>query len=118
MACEKVRIRGADFRFAHLVGGGAAPVRANRRAYTVNCCHVLARRVLAASVTMVLTAGMIVLADSDQATAALSRTHRWMGVVVVAEALWALSFTIWPRPAKAADVSRGTAAERALASKS
>lgn len=84
----------------------------------MNCWRDLVRRVLAAAVITVPTAGMIVLADSDQATAALSRTHRWMGVVVVAEALWALRFTIWPRPAKAADVSRGTVTEDALASKS
>ncbi|HIW28816.1 MAG TPA: hypothetical protein H9987_02225 [Candidatus Luteococcus avicola] len=118
VAHGKVLIRWADVRFAHLVGGGAAPVRATGRAHTLDCWRDLARTVLAAAVTMVLTAGMIVLADSDQATAALSRTHRWMAVVVVAEALWALSFTIWPRPATATDVSRGTVAEDALASKS
>lgn len=34
VACEKVRIRGADFRFAHLVSGGAArfaPIGAHTR---------------------------------------------------------------------------------------
>jgi len=78
VAYGKVLIRWADVRFAHLVGGGAAPVRATGRAYTLNCWRDLARTVLAAAVTMVLTAGMMVLADSDQATAALARTHRWM----------------------------------------
>lgn len=89
----------ADVRFAHQFAGGAAPVKVIGWEYTRRCWADLLRTLGA-----VLIAGGILAAISwwvgDPArTGAFNDWIRIFGIVLAAEFLWSLSYTVWPRKA-------------------
>lgn len=101
-----VLVNWADTRFAHRFAGGPVPVRPTGRVYTRNCWRDVRRTALAAVITSLLTAAMIRLAGTEQATSVLGSNYRWMVLILGLDTLWAVSYTIWPRkaePSAAAD---------------
>jgi hypothetical protein len=87
----------ADVRFAYRFAGGPAPVKVTGRDYTRRCWANFLRTLGA-----VLIAGGILLAISLWVgdPARTSAFHDWIRVLVIivaAEFLWSLSYTVWPR---------------------
>ncbi|GAA3951592.1 hypothetical protein [Gordonia caeni] len=96
----------ADVRFAHRFAGGPAPVKLYGSRYTVACWADVARTGLAA----VIGGGVIWLltAVATGPTQALEATRSVVGIVFVLDLLWAVGYTLWPRPAPADASAHGT----------
>ncbi|GAA3032424.1 hypothetical protein [Microbacterium dextranolyticum] len=87
----------ADVRFAHRFAGGPAPVRLAGVSYTVACWKDVARTGLMVVIAGGLTWGLIVVANDPVSTAELLVNARILGVILVVDVVWALSYTIWPK---------------------
>ncbi|MEC5181581.1 hypothetical protein [Arthrobacter sp. CG_A4] len=87
----------ADIRFAHKFAAGPAPVKKYGRAYAGECWKDVARTTLA----VVIAAGILwlitSLVDDVSRTSALSGLYGILGLIVAAELLWALGYTLWPK---------------------
>lgn len=94
-------IKWADVRFAHRFDGGPAPEKLAGAAYTKRCWGTVGQTGLAAAIACATTVGLTTVTEPGVDTAALSRTYQWMAIAFVAEVIWAVSYTIWPRPSAA-----------------
>lgn len=90
-------IRWADVRFAHRFAGGPAPLRLAGREYTKACWRDLLRTILGAAVAAAVIGLLALVAGDVQRSAALTSFLPILGIVVAADLLWAVSYTIWPR---------------------
>ncbi|GII98916.1 hypothetical protein CLV28_2703 [Sediminihabitans luteus] len=95
-------IRWADVRFAHRFDGGPAPVRLDGRAYAVKCWTDVLRTMLAAAVAAAIVGAMTAWVRDAERTEALQSAVSLALVVLVIDVLWAISYTVWPRRARAA----------------
>ena len=97
-------IRWADVRFAHRFAGGPAPVPLYGWAYAKGCwvglLHTIAATAIAAGTLWLLT----VLAQPGVDLSGLTSAYRILGIILLADTIWALGYTIWPKrePAPAA----------------
>lgn len=94
-------IHWADVRFAHRFAAGPAPQRLHGAAYTRHCWDDVVRTGIAAVIAGGLTAGLVRWVGDPGRTGALSENYTWLGLVLVVELLWALSYTWWPKKARA-----------------
>lgn len=91
-------IRWADLRFAHRFAGGPAPVKLTGAAYARACWRDVLRTLLGAAVAAAVIGLLVVIAGDPERSAAVTTFLPILGIVVVADLLWAVSYTIWPRP--------------------
>jgi len=89
----------ADARFAHRFAGGPTPQRLAGSAYTLKCWMDVLRTLAMAAIAGAILGGLILLVGDPQRTAALEGFFRILGIIFVADLLWAVSYTIWPRKA-------------------
>ncbi|MEP7762343.1 hypothetical protein [Sanguibacter sp. 25GB23B1] len=91
----------ADRRFAHRFADGPAPVRLDGWPYARACWADVARTLLAAGIAAAILWTLVWWVDEPARTAALDQWFAILGIVVAIDLLWAVSYTIWPRAAKA-----------------
>ncbi len=92
----------ADVRFAHWFNRGSAPVKKYGKAYAVECWKDVLRTTaaiaLAAGILWILTT----MVEDPTSMDALLSTFKLLGLWFAIDALWAISYTVWPkRPIRA-----------------
>ena len=93
-------VRWADITFSHRFAHGPALARLSGTDYTVACWKDVARTLLASVISTLVLFGLIWLVGNPAKTIAL---EQWYGILMVIfgiEVVWAVSYTIWPRPLK------------------
>ena len=93
-------VRWADITFSHRFAHGPALARLSGTDYTVACWKDVARTLLATVISTLVIFGLIWLVGNPAKTTAL---EQWYGILMVIfgiEVVWAVSYTIWPRPLK------------------
>ena len=93
-------VRWADMRFSHRFAGGPAPTRLSGTDYTVACWKDVARTLLAAAISALVLFGLTWLVGNTTQTAALEYWYPILITICGIEAIWAVSYTIWPRALK------------------
>ena len=93
-------VRWADIRFSHRFADGPAPTRLSGTDYTVACWKDVARTLLAAALSALVLFGLIWLVGNATQTAALEHWYPILITICGIEAIWAVSYTIWPRALK------------------
>ncbi|MEZ5210291.1 hypothetical protein [Gordonia sp. (in: high G+C Gram-positive bacteria)] len=88
-------IQWADVRFTHRFDGGPPPVKLYGTAYATACWKDVGRTAIAAALGSGILWLLTVVATGP--TQALESTYRIFGIVLVIDALWAASYTMWPR---------------------
>lgn len=101
----------ADVRFAHRFADGPAPVKPTGRAYARACWGDVGRTVLAASIAASVLGLIVLVAGWSDRTRALGDTLPLLGLVVALDLLWAIGYTVWPKP----DAAPPTTADRSRA---
>ncbi|WP_226655328.1 hypothetical protein [Leifsonia sp. LS1] len=92
-------IRWADIRFAHRFADGPAPIRRTGADYTRACWRDVLRTLLGAAIAAGVIGLLILVAGDPERSQAVAAFLPILCVVVGIDALWAVSYTIWPRPA-------------------
>lgn len=87
----------ADAKFATRFRGAAPRPRLTGLAYTIACWKDVARTLLAAGIAAAILYGLIVLVDDPARTAELAGFFPILGLVVVIDIIWALTYTLWPK---------------------
>ena len=93
-------VRWADIRFSHRFANGPAPQHLSGTDYTAACWKDVARTLLAAMISAIILFGLIWLVGNTAQTAALGHWYQILIAVCGIEVIWAVSYTIWPRPLK------------------
>ncbi|HET7740292.1 MAG TPA: alpha/beta hydrolase [Mycobacterium sp.] len=92
----------ADSHFAYRFGGSVRPTAPSGRDYARQCWGDVVRTLLGASIAGGLLLGMIAWIGSPQRSVGLDALFPVLGLLVVIDFLWAVSYTLWPRkPPKA-----------------
>ncbi|TFD54052.1 hypothetical protein E3T55_05065 [Cryobacterium frigoriphilum] len=91
-------IRWADIRFAHRFADGPAPMRLVGADHTRARWTDVARTLLAAAISALVLSGLTWLVGNAAQTAALEGVNRILLVICGLEFIWAVGYTIWPRP--------------------
>lgn len=89
----------ADLHFAHRFADGPAPVKLYGAAYTKACWNDVVRTGLAAAIGSAILWLLGLVATGP--TEALTNTYSTFAMIVAITALWAASYTVWPRTAPA-----------------
>ncbi|MDQ1176374.1 hypothetical protein QE416_001110 [Microbacterium sp. SORGH_AS 421] len=79
------------------------PAPLSGAAYAVACWKDVARTLLAAVITAAILGGLIVVVADPARTAELLGIFPVLGVIVVVDLLWAISYSLWPKRARAAE---------------
>ncbi len=87
----------ADTRFAHRYADGPAPIRSHGARYAKECWRDVGRTAAAVSIAAGLLHLLTVLVADAGRTGALTGLYPVLGIVLLVELLWALSYTLWPR---------------------
>ncbi len=87
----------SDAWFAHRFAGEPAAVKLTGAEYTRRCWGDLVRTVGAALIVAGILAAITWWVGDPSRTAALARWNGALGVVVAAEFIWTVSYTLWPR---------------------
>lgn len=98
----KRMIRWADKRFAHKFANGSAPVVLSGRAYAVACAKDLVRTVVAAIIAAGVTGVLTLVAGDPDRTTQLYGVYQILFLIVAIEAVWTVSYFIWPKKSPAA----------------
>lgn len=99
----------ADTRFARRFAGGPAPWKLTGARYTQRCWGDFLRTLGAAVIAGGILTAITWWIDDPARTEALTRWNGILGIIVAAEFIWALSYTIWPRkPSTSTDRSLST----------
>lgn len=93
----------ADVRFHHRFGGGLPPARLSGREYAVKCWADVVRTILAAVISAAVLLGLILLVQDPVRTEELDGLFPILALVVAAEVLWAISYTLWPKKVRPSD---------------
>ncbi|MCS5498710.1 hypothetical protein NY547_15780 [Cnuibacter physcomitrellae] len=91
----------ADARVAHLVDKVPLPPKLTGWAYTRSCWRDVARTMLAAAIAGGILLALVWLVGDPERTSELDGLFPVLGFLVAIDALWAISYTIWPRRAPA-----------------
>lgn len=97
-------VRWADIRFAHRFADGPAPVRLYGRAYAIASWRDLPRTALALAIAAGVLWLLTLVAAETADLEALFGTYRILGIILAIELIWALSYTVWPKPEPASSV--------------
>jgi hypothetical protein len=87
----------ADARFAHRFAGGPAPRRLYGREYAIECWKGLPLTFLAVAIAAGLLWALISIAPDPDQVATLTGSFRVLAIILGADTLWTLSYTLWPR---------------------
>jgi len=87
----------ADIRFAHRFAGGPRPVALAGSAYAKKCWKDLLRTLLMAAIASAIVGILVLLVGDAERTEGLLAGFRIVGIVLVVDFLWAVSYTIWPK---------------------
>ena len=91
----------ADVRFAHRFAGGPAPARVTGVRYTVKCWKDVLVTAVAVAIAAGILGGIIALVDDSERTESLTGFFAILGVILAIDVVWAVSYTLWPKPAPA-----------------
>jgi hypothetical protein len=89
-----------DRRFAQRISGVPVPPKPTGVAYAVSCWKDAARTLLAAVIAAAILGGLILVVGAPTRTQELLAFFPVLGVIVAIDTLWAVSYTIWPKPAR------------------
>ncbi|KQQ93274.1 hypothetical protein ASF62_16335 [Leifsonia sp. Leaf325] len=89
----------ADARFAQRFAGGEPAPKLTGAAYTRTCWADLARTVLGAGIAGAILFGLTWWVDDPARTLELQSWYPILLLVVGIDAVWAISYTLWPRKA-------------------
>ncbi|CAH0243698.1 hypothetical protein SRABI76_03066 [Microbacterium oxydans] len=89
-----------DRRFAQRISGAAMPPKPTGTAYTISCWKDAARTLLAAVIAAAILGALILIVGAPARTQELLGFFPVLGVIVAIDTLWAVSYTIWPKPAR------------------
>ncbi|MDQ1111763.1 putative membrane protein [Microbacterium testaceum] len=92
-----------DARFAARFRGVPRPAPLSGAAYAVACWKDVARTLLAVVITAAILGGLIVVVADPARTAELLGIFPVLGVIVVVDLLWAISYSLWPKRARSAE---------------
>lgn len=87
----------ADAKFATRFRGAPPRPRLTGPAYTIACWKDVARTVLAAGIAAAILYGLIVLVDDPARTSELAGFFPILGLIVVIDLIWAVTYTLWPK---------------------
>lgn len=87
----------ADVRFAHRFAGGPAPVRLIGADYAKACWRDVPRTALAVGIAAAVLWLLTRIAAPSAEVEALTQTYRILAIILGADVLWAVGYTIWPR---------------------
>ena len=90
-------VRWADVRFAHRFAGGEAPRKKYGAEYARACWIDVARSALAVATTASVLGLLWLIAGDSARTQALLDAGRIALVILGIDAVWAISYTLWPR---------------------
>ncbi|WP_053386213.1 hypothetical protein [Leucobacter japonicus] len=97
IAYGKRMVAWADIRFKQRFAGGPAPERLYGARYATKCWKDLGLTVIAVAIAAAILGAIIAVVDDAARTAALSGFFRILGIIVVIECIWAVSYTLWPK---------------------
>ena len=97
LAYGRTLIRWADVRFAHRFAGGDAPRKKYGMEYARACWLDVARSALAVAITAAVLGVLWLIAGDPSRTSALLDAGRIALVILGIDAVWAISYTLWPR---------------------
>lgn len=92
-----------DAKFAARFRGAPQPTPLSGAAYAVACWKDVARTLLAAVITAAILGSLILIVADPTRTTELLGIFPILGVIVVIDLLWAISYSIWPKPARPAE---------------
>jgi hypothetical protein len=87
----------ADSRFAHRFAGGALPVRPTGKQYTKQRWADVVRTTGASVIAAGIIAAITWSVGQPARAEALTGWYGILGIIVVIEFIWAVSYSIWPR---------------------
>lgn len=87
----------ADVRFAHRFAGGPAPIKRFGSEYAKECWKDLVRTAVAVAISAGVLWLLIALVNDDTRTDALSGIYQILAIILGAELIWAIGYTIWPK---------------------
>lgn len=87
----------ADRQFARLVDGGPRAPRLAGAAYAIACWKDAARTLLAAALAAGILGALTLLVNAPERTQEFAGIFPLLGLIVVIDTLWAVSYSIWPR---------------------
>lgn len=100
----------ADSRFARRFAGGPLPVKPTGSQYTKQCWADVVRTIAAALIAAGIIAAITWWVGQPARTEALTGWYGILGIIVVIEFIWAVSYSIWPRKS-GRSLTRGQAAD-------
>ncbi|WP_309616262.1 hypothetical protein [Salinibacterium sp.] len=98
-------VRWADITFSRRFDHGPPLARLSGTDYTVACWKDVARTLLATVTSTLVLFGLIWLVGNPAETTALEQWYGILLVILGIEVVWAVSYTIWPRPLKKINVA-------------
>jgi hypothetical protein len=87
-----------DVRFAHRFAGGPGPAALTGRAYTRACWGDVGRTLLGASIAASVIGLIVLVVGWSDRTRALGDTLPLLGLALALDLLWAIGYTVWPKP--------------------
>lgn len=96
----------ADAKFAQRFDGAQPRPKLTGAAYTRACWRDAALTLLAAAIAGGVLWGLIAVVGVPERTSELNGFFPILGLIVAIDVLWAISYTLWPKAAKAAVTSR------------
>lgn len=102
VAYGKRMIDWADARFRYRFADGSPPERLTGTRYSMKCWGDVLRTAVAMGIAAAILGAIILLVGDPERTAALSGYFGILGIILAIDFIWALSYTVWPKPASAA----------------
>lgn len=96
MACP-VPAKPLDSLRGQRFAGGSLPVKLTGTQYTKQCWADVLRTIAAALIAAGILAAITSWVGQPARTEALTGWYRILGIIVVIEFIWAVSYSIWPR---------------------
>jgi len=87
----------ADAWFAYRLARGSRPPSLSGMAYAVKCWKDVGRTLIVVAIAGAISGGLILAVGDSSRTAELEVNFRILGIILAADVLWALSYTIWPK---------------------
>ncbi|QIM15367.1 hypothetical protein G7067_01390 [Leucobacter insecticola] len=89
----------ADIQFAHRFDGVPKPAPLVGTAYAVKCWQDVLRTLIMAAIAGGVSVLLIWVVGDPARTEELEVNFRILGIILVADLVWAVSYTIWPKKA-------------------
>lgn len=90
-------VRWADVRFAHRFADGPAPVKPYGREHTKACWSDVVRTAVAVGIAAGVLWLLTALVEDPSRTSSLLGIYPVLGIWIIVDLVWAVSYTIWPR---------------------